>query len=284
LVERPAEEAFDTGDRHHEVVDLVAAEHREMQVRIAGQDPGAFEQPSTHRLLNLHRSEFPTEMPVGDPDPGGRLFCEWYQFGRDGAGHQNRIRFGDGQLLGSDTSKRRAQVLGVLDRHRREYGYRSVGGVGGVQPATEANLDGREVGALGGEPREGQGRGQLEERRPFPFLGEDLHKCRQVGNRLSELFLGGRDAIHRDSLLDPLEVGRDEGARRVAVGDRQRGDEAGRGGLAVRPGDVDERIVAFRVPHQLEKSRYSLQSWMNSQADMGIEVFGGLLVVQDGPR
>ena len=71
----------------------------------------------------------------------------------------------------------------------------------------------------------------------------------------AKLVVADRLAVRGHPLVDPLEVGAGVRADGQALGHQQSGDHLRRRALAVRAGDVDDRVGPLRVAHRADDSR-----------------------------
>jgi hypothetical protein len=80
---------------------------------------------------------------------------------------------------------------------------------------------------------------------------DEMGVGRDVVERGDELLVGERLPVDRDALGHPLDVRAGEAPGAQVQGAQQGVDHPGRRGLAVGPGELDDRVAGLRVAEQL---------------------------------
>ena len=153
-----------------------------------------------------------------------------------------------------------AQVADVIDRYRGDHRHRAVGDVRAVPCAADADLDHRHVDRRVGEDGERHRGEHLEEGQRGRLALVHQGQVRQhllVG--VDEALGAERLAVHADPLPDRGQVRAGEQAGSQPAGTQQRLDHPGGRGLAVGPGDVDDRVRPLRVTEQRGQRRDPVQ-------------------------
>ncbi len=146
------------------------------------------------------------------------------------------------------------EVLGVVQRDRRDDGDPRVGDVGGVPGAAHADLDDGDVDRRVGEQRVGHAHHDLEEaHRVLAARVDHLHVRGDVVVGLDEALGAHRLAVEHDPLPDRLQVRAGEPAHAQAEAAEQLVDHARRRRLAVGAGHLDDRHRAVRRPEQVDQ-------------------------------
>ena len=147
------------------------------------------------------------------------------------------------QLFLRDLLRRLAEHFGVLERDVRELDDRRIDDVGGVEASPKSSLDDGHVHPSLGELGQRGRRQDLELRGSKRFRG--------TANPRDGPLEGRRITIQ--PLVPARDVGRGVGACPQSLGAQQLSDRPGRGGLAVRPHDVDRREGALRIAERREE-------------------------------
>jgi hypothetical protein len=156
--------------------------------------------------------------------------------------HGDRVGLDDPGLLGGDRADVGAQVLGVVERDRRDDGDASVDHVGRVPRAAHADLDDGDVDRRVREQGVGHADHDLEERhRVLPGRVDHLHVGRDVVVGLDEALGADRLAVEHDPLPDRLQVRAGEPADAQAEPAEELVHHTGRRRLAVGAGHLHDR-------------------------------------------
>ena len=145
-------------------------------------------------------------------------------------------------------------------RYRRHHRHGAVGDVRAVPGAADADLDHSDVDRRVGEHGERHRGEHLEEGQRGRLALVHQGQVRQhllVG--VDEALGAERLAVHADPLPDRGQVRAGEQAGSQPAGAQQRLDHPGGGGLAVGPGDVDDRVGPLRVTEQAGQRRDPVQ-------------------------
>ena len=144
----------------------------------------------------------------------------------------------------------------MVERDRCEHGDLSVGDVRRVPFAAHADLQHRDVDRRVGEAGERQHGERFEEGQGLLAGRDELGvDDQEVGTDvvpvLRECPVADRPAVDHDPLVDPDQVRAGEQAGAETVRPQDALDHPAGRGLAVRAGDVDDRVGAMRIPEQL---------------------------------
>ena len=177
----------------------------------------------------------------------------------------NRVGLDDPRLLGGDVDDVVAEEVLVVERDRGDHGNRAVRDVRRVPAPAEAHLDDGDVHGGVGERGIRDRHEHLEVGHPRPVLGDRLRidhldEGDHVVIGVEELLAADRLAGQRDPLTHAVQVRRGEAAGPQPHLREQRVDDARRGRLAVRAGQVDGGIAALRVAEQLHHRGDAVQA------------------------
>ncbi len=158
---------------------------------------------------------------------------------RDHDGHAGTQNAG---LLECDLCQRRSELLGVVERDRRDdRQLRPVDHVGRVEPAAEANLEQQHIGRILGEREKGRSRCDLELRDVVGTV-----RCLGADQHVDQLILGDGVRLatrigQLDALMEAHQVRRGVDVHARARRLQHRLEIGGDGSLAVGAGDVHAR-------------------------------------------
>ena len=255
------------------------AVQREVQLGVGAGDAAHGQQLAADgEGLRLEREPLPGERyggvhllgPREDRAPGFVGLCR-----RD----DGRALLDDSGLDGGDLGDRVPQAVGVVDVDRREHRDVAVGGVRRVPLAAHPDLEHQDVDRrvrAGDEREHGQ---QFEERQGrvsgggqlgIHQLDEGLDLVPRVGDR----GIRHRLAVDEDALGEALEMRAREEARAEAERAQQTLDDAGRRGLTVGAGHVDDAVRALGVVEQLEHATRALDARLHPLLALAFEERG----------
>ena len=170
--------------------------------------------------------------------------------------HECRARLDDPGLLGGDRPAPVADEVGVVGPDVRDDGDGAVGDVGGVVAAEHPDLDDGDVDGDLGEPAERGRRRQLE---PARLDAGERGQLGELGEHLGELVVGDGLAVAADALVEAMEVRARVGTdRQTRLGHERRHHPGGRA-LAVRPGDVDDRVLPLRLVEDVDERAHPVE-------------------------
>ena len=203
-----------------------------------------------------------------------------------GRGHQESAVLDDPGLLQRDVLECVPEHLRVIQVHGRHDGHRGIGHVGGVPAAADAHFQDHDVHRFVREDRERQNGEHLEVREP------GLATLRQFGVHEPQVRDDFAIAAHErlirhgltvqaDALGDPLQVGARVAAHPQVMGEEQGLDHTSGGGLAVGPGDVDDRRALLGVSQDVHGALDRVQARLHSVLrctveELGVHLFHGL--------
>ncbi len=207
-VEFAAEEQLTGGDGGGEVVDLVPAVERDVDVFVFADDSLDARLPAADGNDRIDRLEVGAEaVPrrAGLRDAGGE--CPLGSRRQD-PGHENPIIFEDRRLLPGDLPDRGPEVRLVVERHSGDDRHLGVHDVGGIQPPAESHLDDGDVDTRRGARLKGDRGGHLEvgDVRALRFLVQ-LDERSNVGDGGNEAITVELGSGYVETLLEILQVG-----------------------------------------------------------------------------
>jgi hypothetical protein len=163
----------------------------------------------------------------------------------------------DAGLLEGDTRQRIAEMRLVIERNGGDGGDFWRQDIGGVETASETDLDNANLHPLAPKCLEGDRRCHLEERRrrcERPVRPQPIDGVQGVDGNVAEQTFANRFAVDGDALLDACQVRRRIQASAVPrVPDRTFDHRADRT-FAIGPGDVNRGEAFLGVSERLEKA------------------------------
>lgn len=159
-------------------------------------------------------------------------------------------------LLGRDGLKGVAEEVRVIHRDWSDHRDLPVGDIGGIPSATHADLDHRDIDRRVGEGGIGDGDQHLEIGHPRSALGkaariDDLDDGDHLLIDLQEALDADRLTAEGDPFAQRMQMRRGEPAHAKSAGAQQTFGDPGGGGLAIGPGDVDDREGGLRVAEEV---------------------------------
>ena len=271
LVEPPPQQCFHRRHGNGGVVRLVTAVHRQQQVGVVGLGAVDVHVPSRERRAGRRRRSPVRRHGVRCRGRGAVAAA----ISTTGSGRSPVTRIDPGPAMASFSTAICSTVVprySVCSRSTPgEDGHVGVDDVGGIQATAQAHLDHRRVDRLIGEEGEGRRSRQLEIREPDPLVAllEDVGESRHVGHRLGELLGCGVAAQDAEPFFDRFEMGGYVRPGVQPVGEQEQSRHPCRRRLAVRAGDVDDRISLVRRAHRLDEQPDPLQPGLHSPRRCG---------------
>ncbi len=169
--------------------------------------------------------------------------------------HHRRARLDDAGLFGGDLGRGVPEPGRVVEPDAADNGYVGrIDGVRGIQPPAQAHFQHHDIAFHLGKVQQRHRGHQLE----FRGVVTGFHRYRfgllAHGERDAAQIVGGNVlAVYADTLLEALDVGAREPARRVAGLFEDARQIRARAALAVRPGNMDEAQRILRAAQAVEQ-------------------------------